>query len=417
MLSLFGWVALAAALGCYGWYQIHLPLNRLHSNDFKHMYLGAKIMRQGHSPYDAERLLYEAREHRFQTILPYVYPPFTGIVLMPLSYLPFGKALLVWFFISHVLMLAAINLIICSVYGRWSPAPAAFWVFYAALFFPLTRNLTAGQLNVALLFCYALIWYFHEKQKPIAVGFATAFGTMFKISPAILFLYFIWERQWKNLLWGGFFTAGILLVSIAFVGWQTHREFIPLARQMSFGRSTWEEYGHDFYRQPVNQSFNSFFHHSMTKNPHTNPLLKLPKPYADKMTMLVSLILLVAVLYCARSKSQWNLSDYREQRDYALFIMLSLFLPSLCWDHYLVQMFYPMIVIGYGAARRGWRLMLPFLAAALYILAMPFNFDSDAFRMGLGILMMSIKLWAALLIFILLLISVKHPLKTEAGAP
>ena len=76
-----------------------------------------------------------------------------------------------------------------------------------------------------------------------------------------------------------------------------------------------------------------------------------------------------------------------------------------------------MIVIGYGAARRGWRLMLPFLAAALYILAMPFNFDSDAFRMGLGILMMSIKLWAALLIFILLLISVKHPLKTEAGAP
>lgn len=416
-MRLVGWLALAAALGCYSWYQIYLPLKRLHSNDFKHMYLGAKIMRQGHSPYDAERMLYEAREHRFPTILPYVYPPFTGLVLMPLSYLPFWKAFHVWYFLSHVLMIAAICLIVRSVYGRWSPAASALWIFYAALFFPLTRNLTTGQLNVALLFCYALIWHLHEKNKPAAVGLVTAFGALFKISPALLFLYFLWKRQWRNLLWSCAFAALFLLISIAFVGWQTHLEFIPLARQMSYGHSTWEEYGHDFYRQPFNQSFNSFFHHIMTKNPHTNPLLKLPKPYADKMTMLISLILLGIVLCHARSKGQGNPTDYWEQRDYALFIMLSLLLPSLCWDHYFVQMFFPMIVIGYGAARRGWRLMLPFLVAALYIMAMPFNFDSDAFRMEPGILMMSLKLWAALAIFILLLLSVKRPPKTEADAP
>ncbi len=400
-----GLVILFCSLAFYGHQQILKPSGHLHSNDFKHIYLGSRMLDMGQDPYDAALFLKEASFHGFTTVLPYVYLPFTGLVLRPLAQLEFPRAVKIFFGLNHFLALASVWLMASRKRGDLFPREA-FWILYLAIFFPLTRNSTAGQLNVILLFCYALIGYLDSRRLPPAVGALTAFAALFKLSPGILFLYFAWTRQWKNLKWSFAFLFLFMGISFAFSGWAVHKNFFPVMRQMSYGRSTWEEFGHDFYRDPFNQSLNSFFHHIMTDNPHTSPWIPLGARAANSFTIMVSLIILAAALTSTRRAHDGNPSEeagesYRKSA-YAIFIMLSLLIPSLCWDHYFVQALLPMaflLEILYDR-KLSWRLAVA--AAAFFFLGIPWMFPADSFRHGPGILLMSLKLWAGLVVFILL---------------
>lgn len=394
---------LVIAVLCYLYLQVYRPLGRLHCNDFKHLYIGAKILRQGHNPYDAERMFYESATLGFRSILPYVYLPFTGLALSPLTLFSFRAAALIWFFLNHVFLLASLYFMSALGGERGRIRRFSLWLFFLALFFPLTRNLTAGQLNAALLFCFALIWHLNERKNAPAVGAVSAFAILFKLSPGILFLYYFWKRQWKNLAWTAAFTALFLLLSIGLFGLDIHLKFVPVLRKMSYGHSTWEQFGNDFYRDPFNQSVNSLFHHLVTLNPYTKPWLQLSKGAANILTMAVSLILLAMTLvFCYPGKKD-KLEGNRE-RDFALFIMLSLLIPSLCWDHYLVQALWPIMACAFLISKRGGKGICALFSVCLIVMAIPFPFNAGRFRTGAGILMMSLKLWAALTLFILLLV-------------
>ncbi len=397
-----GWGIICVAVLMYFYLQILTPLSRLHCNDFKHLYIGAKILRDRNSPYNAERMFYEAARYGLPSILPYVYMPFTGIVLSPLTLFPFNTAAHIWFWINQALLFSSLFLIVLAHEGR-KEVRAGIWFLYIALFYPLTRNFTAGQLNVVLLFCYALVWYFHTKRWAPAVGVVAAFATLFKLSPGILFLYFLWKRQWKNLIWACIFSAIFLTISIAIVGIDVHKEFIPILSRMSYGHSTWERFGNDFYRDPFNQSFNSLFHHLFTPNPYTRPWAILPKRAADLLTTLVAISLLALVLFL--TFPQKKPTDKEDAKiSYALFILLSLFLPALCWDHYFVQALWAIVLLERILERRGSAVSVLIFAAALWALAIPYNFNNPHFRKGAGILLMSLKLWGALAIFVLFII-------------
>jgi hypothetical protein len=56
---------------------------RVHGNDFKHLWLGTRVLDAGGSPYDPQILLTAARQYGIESINPYVYLPATGPVLWP----------------------------------------------------------------------------------------------------------------------------------------------------------------------------------------------------------------------------------------------------------------------------------------------------------------------------------------------
>jgi glycosyl transferase family 87 len=408
-----GWAFLIFAVIVYFNLQVIKPLKRFHCNDFKHLYVGSLIIRNGDNPYNAERMFYTAARVGLPNTLPYVYLPFTGIVLSPLTYFDFRTAAKIWFWINQILLLASLLLIIKFCQKKIKSGYVGLWILFLAIFFPLTRNFTAGQLNVVLLFCFSLVWFFHKKKMAPAVGAVSAFAALFKLSPGILFLYFLWKRQWKNLIWACIFSLIFLLFSLAVSGFDVHKEFIPVLGQMSYGHSTWEQFGHDFYRDPFNQSFNSFFHHILAPNPHTIPWIEISKTTADNVTKLVSFILLALVLFVSRPRrSDKKENADRELRDYSLFIFLALLIPSLCWDHYFVQALFPIIILA-AFFEKGNKWQLPLFCISLIVLLIPYNFGSRMFRSGPGILLMSIKLIAGLFIFILLFFMLAEKDKKE----
>ena len=70
-----GLVILFCSLAFYGHQQILKPSGHLHSNDFKHIYLGSRMLDMGQDPYDAALFLKEASFHGS--------PPFCPMCIFP----------------------------------------------------------------------------------------------------------------------------------------------------------------------------------------------------------------------------------------------------------------------------------------------------------------------------------------------
>ena len=410
-------LALLAAVGWYGNFRVLQPLRGqpfsgpLHGNDFKHIYLGAWMLARGQAPYDnpydPEALQKLAQRRGFTSVNPYVYLPFTGLALSPLTLLDPPSALRCWFWLNHLFMAAAFFLMFRAL--RLSPnlpnLTAA--VAVAALCYPFHRTLTAGQLNCALLFLFSLVFALERGGRPVLAGAVAAFAFLFKLTPGILLVYFLWSalRSFESGVWsleqkqrtpnlhstrppicgvsslqspdsrlqtpdsglrtpassltaaGAMiaFAALLLLVSIAWVGVGRHRAFLPLLKQMSYGQSTWAQFGEAFYRDPYNQSLNSFFHHILVPWRDVRPWLSAGADWANTLTRLALLICVVAAVWrtwpfgggrsvARASRPCFPRSPHRADPAilFALFILLSLLTPSIYWDHYAVIALWPL---------------------------------------------------------------------------
>jgi len=366
-------------------------------NDFLHIYLGPRLLWGGFNPYDPQTLLQAGHDLIGRGPLPYVYLPFTSLVMGWIAQLDYGTALLAWTIFSHILVLAAIPVTLLALKMPLSWRNLVFALIILGTSFPLMRSLSAGQLNAPLMFGYALFYLLFKRAHPSLTGALAAALMLFKLSPGILLIYLLWTRAWPEVKWMLAWTCIFMLVAIGRFGLEVHLDFLPLLRDMGYGRSTWGQFGHAFYSDPANQSLNSLFHHLFANTAQTTaPLKNLGPSAANALTWIASLGLLGIVLTVTRSDAA---ARTRNALDYSLFIMLSLLLPSLMWDHYLIQAFFPILAI-YGALQldRAWWLKCLFLVG-LIMVNMPFNFFSESWRQGMGIFMMSFKLYGLLLIF------------------
>ncbi len=422
-----GWIALIAVLAAYAWLQGVGAWRALHGNDFRHLYLGSVFLRHGMNPYDELEFL-NWRERYFGPlgINPYVYPPTTGLTLRFLTHWDWVTAQRLWFVLNHAMLLAALALCAHLFFGFRNPWVLALIAALAATSFPLRRTFTAGQLNCVLLLLYCVLCWAVIRKRAWLAGLTVGFGTLFKLVPGIFFLYFLWTRRWRCLVWSGVGFAGILAVSVAMVGWQVHLAYWPVIKAMGYGKSVWEarliqDGIEPFYRDPYNQSLNSFFHHILAPDPvaHENPkdyvipwveLGARGKRLADGATWMVSLFLLAPAFWAMRrrqpllsapSASSIPSSLPAEPLEISVMILLSLLLPSILWDHYAVALFLPQIALFAALLRTGRGLRFPMLVwiAATIILAVPIAFDQSAFLRGLGLLGMSAKMFGILALY------------------
>lgn len=478
-LSMLAWsVLLATAIVWYVAFRVVAPLRYepftrgFGGNDFKHMYLGASMLVHGQNPYEANAILDLARKRGLGAINPYVYLPFTGLVMSPLTALDPPEALRVWFWLNHLFLIAALGLIFWSLGLRPNVRNLAVFAATAALCYPLHRTLTAGQLNCALLFLFALVFALKKKGWFVAAGAVAAFAFLFKLIPGILLPYFIWRAittrragYWRAAAAMCVVTGLLLAASVAWVGLDVHLAFRPVLSEMSYGKSTWAELNQHFYRDPANQSFNSLFHHLVARPEDASTI-----PWRNLGPRVANLLTQCAIAICWLAFVAVEIGTFRLKTEnrklntplpesairnpqsaiaYSLFLLLALLTPSIYWDHYAVIALFPFFAV-YACLREETRALA---TALLLLLALPlggfleapplltgfsigwgitvflhlvarhraqgllaglwgiagalllarFLFDLPAFRSGAGLLVMSLKLWGTLVLFVLCL--------------
>jgi hypothetical protein len=414
--SIFLHVVIIGSVAYYVYARGYVAYFYRHNNDFKHIYLGADLLASGQNPYADD--VFSARRdfYGLGPTNPYVYPPFTGLMLSPLTLLHFDAASSLWFFLNHFFLLASFVICFRAFKMRQDLETIAFAAIILAISFPFHRTLTAGQLNCALLFLYSLIWLAYRREQLFNAGLIGAFAMLFRLTPSILLVFLACRKQWRILWYTLLGLTFLFLLSVALSGWSNNLAYLPVLRDMGYGRSTWAQYGMTFYADPFNQSFNSLFHHLVARNPYTRPLVLWGPEAANALTAVVSLILLVVVIANALGRRAILSRDEHSDREalvFSTFIFLSLFIPSLYWDHNAVLLFFPMLLV-YKRLREQPKLFLTFLfALSIAVISMPVRFDAPSFRLGAGILLMSVKLWATLLLFfITLFLSRAKPLTT-----
>ncbi|MBU2981330.1 DUF2029 domain-containing protein [Lentibacter algarum] len=168
--------------------------------------------------------------------VPYIYPPIWAWVIAPITQLVsqpvFSKAVLV----LHCLMLAA------TVGLTWRivrPPKMSFqtWVFLGFLVLftstPAHHAIVYNQPQITTIFLVALAFERYRSGFFILAGGILAVAAALKLSPVLLALIFLLDRNWRAL--GGFVVVGgvLGLSSIAIAGWPMHLEFLALLSKIN----------------------------------------------------------------------------------------------------------------------------------------------------------------------------------------
>jgi hypothetical protein len=197
--------------------------------DFTIYYTAGTMLREGmgHVLYD------DAAQFRVQQVfapqvatrlgaLPFNHPPFEAVLFVPLSYLPYRVAYLLWTFVN-LTMLAVLPMLLRPYVPLLCTRPPVAWTVASLAFFPIFFALLQGQDAILLLSLYAMAFVSWKKERMVSAGAWLACG-MFKFHLVLpfLLLMLIQEKRAgarrRQLI--GFFGVGLILgaVSIAAVG-------------------------------------------------------------------------------------------------------------------------------------------------------------------------------------------------------
>lgn len=165
--------------------------------DFSQYYSAALTLRKGKNFYDTN-LIYELGKEKgaFNSEMDYLYPPFFLFLVIPLTFLPFWLAKILWLFLNQslIIVLILISLKIFNIKNK-----DVFWLSlgFLGIFNPLFLELRSGQADLIMsLFLYLGIYFIIKKRN--------FFGSIFyiiscylKLIPIAFIIYFIKKKLIK----------------------------------------------------------------------------------------------------------------------------------------------------------------------------------------------------------------------------
>jgi len=213
-------------------------------------YCTGTIVRQGmgHQLYDpAARFEVEQQFAKyvpqFNGPLPYTHPPFEALLYIPISYLPWIPAYIIWN-VFNVGLLVTMPLLLRSHLPGIAHYPIWMWWLAMFAFFPIAYELVNGQDSILVLFFYTLAYVFMRNERFTAAGASLGLG-LFKfhmIAPFVL-LWLLDRRKpgQRTKLLLGFIPVGFLLVlaSVAIAGFQslvTYPKYVFFWEDLMAGR-------------------------------------------------------------------------------------------------------------------------------------------------------------------------------------
>lgn len=397
-LQRLGWCLLTCGLLIYIKMLVYDVLMFSPRNDFGHLYSAGFLAARGGNFFDVELIRYAAGQNGIPSLNPFVYPPFFALVLIPLSWVSYNMAWIIFTLFSHAAYITSLYLLI-SLFRKKDEPLSLWWggmFVFSGLFIPLQKTLMAGQMNTFMLLVIASSWYCYSKQKTWFMGMILGLGAAIKIAPGFFILYLLYKRQWVASITFLFTVGATVVISTTMLKMDIHWDFLDEVRQMSYGSSTWAELGQHFHVEPHNQSPGALWQHLLTQNPTTSGVIDSPST-AKFVSYITAILILVFLVWKTKFNAELTAHEM------ALWSFGMLWIPSLMWDHYLIQLLFA-IVVGARMILNGKTCCMWLFCVGIVLMGMdyPYNFDYPPFKSGLGVLMMSLKLYGSVLVFLFL---------------
>ncbi len=400
-----------------------------HHTDFPTFYFAARAgFKVGISPYQQAFAggFRPAGGTESHYVFPYLYPPPSLIVFYPYTWFGYETAKRIQLVASHLALLAILYLVCFGILGlrpfadRAERAPPNDALVLGAilvvtfLFRPLVETLRAGQTNVLAVLALVVSCYAVSRRRDALAGTSLALAGLLKTYPLLVALVFVFQRRWKALGW----TIVGLAVSAGLASWALPRsawsdwwtQVLPNARYGSTPEGLGSVVG------PWNQSLAGFTSRLFVPNEFCEALL--PSPFlariAPYVLALAALLVTVwAALRPGRSTQHAGAPAehvaYRAPTSLALqfaaLLLLAFLIAPISWEHHLVfvlpSVYVALATIPYASRRRAITILI---AAAVLAAPWPIQYDSYPgiapwLQSGLPTLLISIKFFAALVLF------------------
>jgi Glycosyltransferase family 87 len=193
--------------------------------------------------------------------------------------------------------------------------------------FPFWMTLRNGQVGFCLTFLMALAWYFLRKERNVAAGICLGVATALKLFPGLLLVYLLIRR--RKAFWPAAVSTAILIVaSFGIVGWQNTLGYFRVGHFVQ-----------EFYKTyPANLSMLSVF-------ANASPRLEARWHMATILASIFFVGMVSLLAWTVTRKSQDVAGAFTLDLEYAMFMALLPLLSPVSWDHYLVVLALPMMVL------------------------------------------------------------------------
>jgi Glycosyltransferase family 87 len=260
------------------------------------------------------------------------HPPAAVLLALPLAYLPYRDAALVWNLSSLLMLVASLYLVAMGLripFSIWSLFPTATLL---SLCTPLLMQLHLGQLNLVILLLLTGVWAADRSGRPLLAGTCLGIAAAIKLFPGFLFLYFIMRGRWKTVIAGAvslFLLAGF---TAALFGPEAYRYyFLNVLPRVAKFRGLW-----------ANASLVGFWvklFDPPSEYPRVVPIWH--SPAAARLGILVSCSAILAVFAWIVRRSK---SLVEQDLAFGLAVTAMLLVSPITWDHYLLLLLVPLAV-------------------------------------------------------------------------
>lgn len=317
--------------------------SRFNQVDFSHYYASALALRKGLDPYTthletiAQPLGLNLRENTRAT-----YPPTFLLCFEPLTRLSPYAAYWTWIgFTTLCLALALYVLLTVEVHleGRLK------WlvVALALLYQPVWHHYKFAQSQILILLLIVIMMRALARGRDSLAGFSLAAATALRVFPVILAGYLICRRRWRALGWTVTWGAVIGALTLLMFGTAS----FDFVKAIPFIESS------KFLVHELDYSLAGFISRlfSYSMGSRLTPGVELARRITELAAELGMLAIAARASLRARNDAPETKSD-DDWRTLSLWIATMIIITPTAWEHYLVLMLIPFLLIA-GAASRG----------------------------------------------------------------
>ncbi|MGH7588444.1 MAG: glycosyltransferase family 87 protein [Gemmatimonadota bacterium] len=291
------------------------------------------------------------------------YPPFFGVLFLPLVFLPPTIAVSLWFGLNLALSVVAAWIAVRVVAERPDAATRIrpkFWLPYVMTAPVVISNLETGQVNILIITLLYGALFLYTRERDWRGGFVLGMATALKLTSGLFIPYFFLKREWRVIAGSA---VGMLIawvaVPVTLLGWTAYLDVHGawLEKVAPFlADGTYAE-GVGGFRH-TNQSLSAALQRMLARTPagagreefYVN-LVSLSPATVNTLVRLVGLGILVGLAWLCRVRSE-DRHGPAFGLECALVMIAALLLSPISWiNHYVVLLFPYVVAVHYIRTR------------------------------------------------------------------